>query len=200
MTTILKFLWRSVCSLCAPGESTVIISWDKSQWCVMVSLLWLAFSPTVRPGSLLHYLKSTPPQSQPLNRRMFPFFSEKLLICVYRRGEHSSKLKQNVDVDVGPPMEKVAGGGFTRRSFVGVSDCAEQTGAPRRPRHALPDGALLSERTEVYCSQCCSAITLSCVGRKPSTQKHQAGFDFHRKTQSEGINDNKLNLFNAKRQ
>lgn len=54
-------------------ENTVVLSWDKSHWCAMVSLLWLAFSPAVRPGSLLHYLKISLLVS---NLCMLPFLSE----------------------------------------------------------------------------------------------------------------------------
>lgn len=94
------------CSLCAPGENTTVISWDKSQWCVMVPPLWLAFTPTVRPGSLLHYLKNQPPisASKPL-QASFPLTAENktvnLCLQTRREGEPSSKLK------TWTPVEKV---------------------------------------------------------------------------------------------
>lgn len=58
------------------------MSWDKSHWCVMVSPLWQAFSPTVRLGSLLHYLKISLPASKPLQIRAE---NKTVNLCLYTR-------------------------------------------------------------------------------------------------------------------
>lgn len=81
----------------------------------MVSPLCLAFSPAVRPGSLLHYLKITLPvsASKPL-QVLFSLRAENKTVnlCLpTRRGE---KVNAPQNWKHGPPMEKVVSRGLTR--------------------------------------------------------------------------------------
>lgn len=124
-------------------------------------------SPAVT-GSLTHcetgnsaaLFNNQPPRLQPLNRCMFPFLQDqktKLLICLRRRGDDRSRA-QNSQCGCQPDHPWRRRWKEVSLVFIAVPDCAEQTAAPRRPRHVLPDGAPLSaEGTEVLCSQ------ISCV-------------------------------------
>lgn len=114
----------------------------------MVSPLWLAFSPTVRAGTLLHYLKITLPGFKPLQVEQ----KTKLFICVCSWGEKG-------------PVSWTTHGEVSKVSLVFIA-VPEQTRAPWCPLHILPDGVLLSvQGTEVFTlCQRFSAPTLCCVG------------------------------------
>lgn len=158
-------------------------------------------------GSLTHcetgnsaaLFNNQPPRLQPLNRCMFPFLQDqktKQLICLRRRGGDRSRA-QNSQCGCQPDHPWRRRWEEVSLVFIAVPDCAEQTAAPRRPRHVLPDGALLSaEGTEVLCSQRRSAITPSWAGCVPNPFKQRLQAEISCvypatfSAQSKEINDN----------